>query len=237
MNHFLQSSAWEAFQHQLGRKTLRNSGDDWSYMAINEQSRIAPRLYAPYGPVIQSSGALESATQSMLLEARRAGSTYIRIEPTGAVTADDLRGIGYQKVKAAQPEHTWCIDLKEATVEELVTQMSQPNRNIYRNYQNKGLVLHTSTNSDDITILTTLLRSVASRNTIQIHSDSYFHTQAEVLMRQNAAVLYYVTFENEPIAAALVYDSDMTRYYAHAAASYAHRKLNPGAVIVSSLII
>lgn len=237
MTHFLQSPPWEAFQHELGKKTVTASDNTWSYMAIIEPSRAASRIYAPYGPIVQSSDALKQATQSLVRDARKAGVAYIRVEPTGNVSATDLAQQGYQKVAASQPEHTWCIDVTTSTTDELIANMSQPNRNSYRNYQKKGLTIHTSTNPDDITVLTTLLRSVASRNAIRTHSDGYFHTQATTLMQRDAATLYYVLFEGQPIAAALVYDSDTTRYYAHAAASYAHRKLNPGAIIVSSLIV
>jgi lipid II:glycine glycyltransferase (peptidoglycan interpeptide bridge formation enzyme) len=39
------------------------------------------------------------------------------------------------------------------------------------------------------------------------------------------------------IAAALVYDSPTTRYYAHAAASYEHRKLSAGTALLAQMII
>ncbi|MDR1032901.1 MAG: peptidoglycan bridge formation glycyltransferase FemA/FemB family protein [Candidatus Nomurabacteria bacterium] len=39
------------------------------------------------------------------------------------------------------------------------------------------------------------------------------------------------------IAAALIYDSPTTRYYAHAAADYAHRKLSAGTVLVAQMIL
>lgn len=39
------------------------------------------------------------------------------------------------------------------------------------------------------------------------------------------------------IAAALIYDSPTTRYYAHAAADYEHRKLSAGTVLVAQLIV
>lgn len=237
MSHFLQSTAWEAFQHKLGKPTVRDSSNPWSYMAVIESSRVASRLYSPYGPSVTNSQSLADATESLKQYARNHAIDYLRIEPTGHVTATDLQQLGYRKVAASQPEHTWCIDLHHTTEDELIAQMSQPNRNSYRNYAKKGLKVHTSTNPDDITILTTLLSDVAARNAIQVHSKHYFHDQAVALMEQNAATLYYVTYENSPIAAALLFDSDTTRYYAHAAASYTHRKLNAGAIIVSTLII
>lgn len=237
MSHFLQSTAWEAFQHAIGKTTLRDSSDDWSYMGVIESSRLASRLYCPYGPECNHQQSLTSATESLKKAAKRHKLDYIRIEPTGAITAPELKRLGYRKVASSQPEHTWCVDVRQTSKEQLLAQMSQPNRNSYRNYSRKGLVVHRSTNPDDVTILVSLLTEVASRNSIKVHTKAYFRSQAETLMKRDAAMLYYVTFDNEPIAAALVFDSDSTRYYAHAAASHAHRKLNAGAIIVSTLII
>lgn len=56
-------------------------------------------------------------------------------------------------------------------------------------------------------------------------------------MPLKAAVLYVAEFEGAPIAATLVYDSEDTRTYAHAAASDEHRKLNAGTALVGQMIL
>lgn len=236
MTHFLQTSAWERFQQSLGRTTVRDQGDEWQYLAIVEPSRALNRIYSPYGPDIDYSAALAPAVASLKRAAREHNAAYIRIEPTGHITPAQLREQGFQKVKTSQPEHTWHINLTPSE-DELLANMSQPNRNGYRNYHKKGIEIHTSQNPADISILTTLLKNMAEHNHITIHSDSYFEKQAAALLPSGDATLYYATFEKTPIAAALVYDSDSTRYYAHAAADYEHRKLAAGALLVSSFII
>src|SRR5690606_26698279 len=119
----------------------------------------------------------------------------------------------------------------------ILAQMSQNSRNLTRNYHNKGLTIHKSTDPNDITILTSLLADVARRNHITPHSDEYFTAQADTLMPIGAACLFYVSYQDSPIAAALVYDSATTRYYAHAAADDSHRKLSAGTALVGHMIL
>ena len=56
-------------------------------------------------------------------------------------------------------------------------------------------------------------------------------------MPQGAAVLYIARLEGEPIGASLVYDSDDTRTYAHAATDQTHRKLSAGIPLVVTMIM
>ena len=63
-----------------------------------------------------------------------------------------------------------------------------------------------------------------------------------MLMPAGAASLYIAKLagengESTPIAAAFVYDSDDTRTYAHAAASFEHRNLSAGVVVVTNFIL
>ncbi len=236
MTHFLQTGAWERFQQDINRTTIRDQGDEWRYLAVVEPGQALTRLYCPYGPEIDYSGAFLPAVESLKRAASEQNAAYIRIEPTGHITPAQLREQGFRKVKSSQPEHTWQIDLAPSE-DELLANMSQPNRNGYRNYQKKDIKLHTSQNPADIAILITLLNGMAEHNKITIHSDAYFTQQAASLMPTGNATLYYATFKNQAIAATLVYDSETTRYYAHAAADYDHRKLAAGALLVSSLII
>ena len=50
--------------------------------------------------------------------------------------------------------------------------------------------------------------------------------------------IYLVDLEGEasPVAAALIYDDAERRYYGHAAADTAHRRLSPGGILVSTMI-
>ncbi len=238
MTHFLQSTAWAHFQESIGRKVFSDHGKNWSYQAILETGRFNTRLYCPYGPHAETPAAFDEALASLKKLAKEQNVTFIRVEPTGTVTSNDLQSLKLSRVtyNQLQPEHTQIIDLSPDEAD-IVAAMNQNNRNLYRNYAKKGLEMHVSQDPKDITIFTEMMHKVALRNGIRAHSDSYFKAQAEALFPTGAAQLFYVTLEGTPIATSIAYDSETTRYYAHASADDAYRKLSPGNSLLAYMII
>lgn len=238
MASFLQSSHWQSFQESLNRRTFTDNGKHWSYLAIKESGANNSRLYTPYGPVCFDLDSFDEAITSLKSTAKKERVTFIRVEPTSGILPNQLRIRGFKPVtyQQLQPAHTQIISLQK-TDDELLSDMSQNSRNITRNYHKKGITIRTSHDPSDITILTSLLSGVAHRNHISTHDNDYFTAQAESLFPSRAATLYIAEFADEPIAAALVYDSDTTRVYAHAAASDNHRKLNAGTALLGQMIL
>jgi lipid II:glycine glycyltransferase (peptidoglycan interpeptide bridge formation enzyme) len=235
---FLQSDHWKTFQQAYGRKTFSDTGKDWSYLAIKETGTLNTRLYTPYGPYCLDIDGLDEALASLQRTAKKEHATFIRVEPTQGITTDQLRIRGFRPVtyQQLQPSHTQMIDLTQPE-EAILANMSQNSRNITRNYHKKGISIRTSYDPADIQILTSLLARVASRNHITPHGDDYFKQQATTLFPLKAAVLYIAEYEDIPIAAALVFDSETTRIYAHAAADDAYRKLSAGTALVGQMIL
>lgn len=238
MQHFLQSPAWAHFQQSIGRTTFSDAGDNWSYQAILETGRFNTRLYCPYGPNAETSEAFLAALTSLKTLARQHRVTFIRVEPTGTITPDELKKEGFLPVtyNQLQPEHTQIIDLT-ADEEDIIAAMNQNNRNLYRNYEKKGLSIKVSRDPADINIFTNMMHGVAERNGIRAHSDAYFKAQAEALFPTGDAQLFYVCYENKPIAASIAFDSATTRYYAHASADDTYRKLSAGTALLAYMII
>lgn len=237
MTHFLQSAAWEVFQNSLGRTTARDQDDGWSYLAVLERGTGNTRLYVPYGPDAHNDAAFSAALDSLKRLATEHKVTFVRIEPTFS-NASLLKSHGFRPTSYQQlnPTRTQVIDLTPPK-DEILAQMNQNNRNITRNYANKGVVIRQSYDPKDISILTDLMKSVARRNSITPHSPDYFAKQAATLFPLKAASLYYAAVDKKPIAAALVYDSDTTRYYAHAASDDNYRKLSAGTALVGQMIL
>ena len=235
---FLQSKSWQAFQQKLNRDTFTDGGDTWSYLAIKESGVLNTRLYTPYGPVAADETSFNAAVTSLKKIARQQGVAFIRVEPQSGVTINYLKSHGFHPVtyQQLQPAHTQIIDLSH-TEDELLAAMSQNSRNITRNYHKKDVTIRISHDPDEITILTSLLKRVAHRNHITPHSEEYFHTQALALFPIQAASLYIAELNSTPIAAALVYDSNDTRTYAHAAANDDYRKLSAGTALVGQMIL
>ncbi|MEO7905195.1 MAG: peptidoglycan bridge formation glycyltransferase FemA/FemB family protein [Candidatus Saccharimonadales bacterium] len=235
---FLQTPDWAEFQQKLGRTVIVNSGDGWSYQAIHESGTLNTRLYAPYGPVAATEAAMIQALEALESSGRSSNATFVRIEPQAYATPALLTSRGYKRVRynQLQPEHTRLIDLLSSEGD-IIAAMNQNNRNIYRNFHNKAVTIHTSVDPADIDIFLGFAHSVAKRNHITPHSDEYFRTQATVLFPTGAAKLLYATYEDTPIAAAIMYDTDDTRTYAHAAADDAYRKLSAGTALLAYAIV
>lgn len=236
--HFLQSDAWADFQRGLGREVYIKSGKGWRYMAVLETGKGNKRLYCPYGPVCDDDQSLQVAMASLMDLGKQLGVTFLRVEPTGHISAETLKRIGCKKVayNQLQPEQTQVITLGTKADDEILADMHPNNRNLYRTYSKKGLNIISSKNPADIEIFLNLIRKVAKRTGLRPHSDGYFRVQAKSLFNSGAAKLFYVKYQDRPIAASIVYDDLSSRYYAHAAADDDFRKLSAGTALVAYMI-
>lgn len=250
MGHFLQSEAWARLQTALGREVVTLSGDGWRAQAILERGKLNSRLYAPYGPQLESAAALAPALDALSREAKRLGAAFIRVEPmlvadgSGSATATQpglpaatLEAAGLKRVARVQPEHTQRVAL-DRPFDEVLGDMRKTNRNLHRNFAKKGLSVRESNDPADIEHLLRLLREVTDRTGMHAHSDRYLRTQAEALVPSGDAKIFLVELEGEelPVAASLIYDDTERRYYGHAAADTAHRKLSPGVILVTAMM-
>ena len=233
--HFLQSKEWMKFQKSLGNKTFFRKGEGWRYRAIFQpkSGMIPARIYCPYGPTVKNDHALKNALASLVALAKSQDAAFIRIEPLGFDFEPEKHHLS--EVNFSQPAYTWCVDLTQEK-DEIIANMKQNNRSIYRNYHKKDMTYEESTNPDDIEYLCSLLKGVASHNQINVHSEEYLKRQTEVLMKQNVAKLHFIKLKDEIIASALTYRCNGTVYYAHAAADYEHRRLAASTALLGEII-
>lgn len=235
MTHFLQRAAWANLQSLLDRPGVEESGDGWSVRAYLESGRLGKRLYAPYGPVLDRPEAIGEALAVLARRAKALGAAYVRVEPTGNISASDLARTGLRRVKAKQPEHTQRINL-ERPFDEILADMRKSTRNLHRNYSKKGVTIRKSDDPSDVEHLIRLLDVVAERTGMHGHDSDYLRANARALIPLGAASIYLAEFKGEVIASALVFDDENRRYYAHAAADTEHRSLGAGSVLVSTMI-
>lgn len=236
LGHFLNSTAWAEFRQALGEKTIHREADDWSYVALVQSTAGFKKLYLPYGPTLYQASGLATALADIDQQARQVGAIVSQIEPLGVVDAEQLTALGYVKIKAIQPELTWVLNLKPDT-DQLLAGMSATNRNLYRNYHKKGLEFSQTESPADVEVVLELIAAVAKHNQVRLHQSSYLRQQAEILMKSGAMHCFVMRLEGQIVAGALVYDDQTTRYYAHAAADYQHRKLSPGTVLLAEMIM
>lgn len=237
--HFLQSSAWEEYQSLEHHQTFRIQGENYEALAILETTPVGNYLFCPYGPTLQpdKSGslqpALESALSGLKALARKHQAFFLRIEPPYAsLSVDTLRSLHLQKSHDLDPAHTWTIDLTQPQ-EAILKAMRKSNVQYWQSSAKKGLTIHTSQNPEDITILSSLLRGVADKDHFTPQDESHLQNQ----LKAGFATLYFAKYQEQILAASLVYDYDKTRFYAHAATSDQERKLAAGTVLLVQMIL
>ena len=232
--HFLQSSAWCTFQEALGRKTVQNMSDGWGYLGVMSASSRFFYLYCPYGPTISNSGELDKVVESWKNEL--GDIVFVRFEPMGSVTEKDLRLIGARQVKETQPKDTLVLDL-DLDEEVLRSNLSASHRNTINAAGRKGLSFRLSSSEADLKHFLRFINVTAGRNGFATHSDDYFRTMVEVLEPLGAASVYIAEFEGVTVAAAIVFDYQGVRYYAHSAMDPEHRNLRIAAPFVWFLMM
>lgn len=250
--HLLQSPVWQKYEELEGHKTIRLEGENYTVCASFCKTPFANYLFAPYGPAATTKSALESALEALSSHAATKNATFIRIEPTLPLSGPEMAEIARHlklKIKKSHdlnPKHTWQLDLTPSQ-EELLGAINPNKTRPWRNHAKKNLKIRTSKNPEDISILTDLLQKIGQTNHFTPQNETHLKNQ----LKSGFATLYIVDLaENSPktakteasaapfpIAAALVYDYDHTRYYAHAAADFDHRKLEAGSIILLQSIL
>lgn len=237
--HLLQSTAWESYERLENRQTFRLENNKFSTLAILERTPLGNYLFVPYGPTISFSNPLEcqrnfhAALQALTKLAQENRVFFIRIEPPfNAMPAKILRKtFCLQKSHDIDPAHTWVLDLTQPEAK-IFAHMEKEKGRLWRNRHKKGISIRQTKNPDELGILIHFLIQVGAQNHFIPQKKAHLQNQ----MRAGFATLYVAELNGQPIAAALVYDHDDTRYYAHAAAAYKHRKLAAGSILLVQMI-
>lgn len=248
-SHFLQSSTWENYQKLEGHQTFRLNGPNFTALAILMPTPLGNYLFLPYGPATSSKTGLSQALKALKTLAQQKNAIFIRIEPTLPLKRSELAKIAakhqfsLQKSQDLDPAHTWHLDLSLPT--DSLLQAIEPRKVRYwRNFSKKGLQIRTTKDPKSITILSNLLQKLGEIDNFTPQDVQHLKNQ----LKSGFATLYLVELsENQPassvktttkpIAAALVYDYQKTRYYAHAATDFSYRNLAAGTILLIQLII
>jgi lipid II:glycine glycyltransferase (peptidoglycan interpeptide bridge formation enzyme) len=234
--HFLQSSHWAAFNEALGKTVYYGRNDGWQCLVIVEPSRTGTRLYCPYGPTATDEKSLMDCFRELTRLARKHKALFARVEPFLTKQKVSLSDFKLKRaLKDIQPPQTWEINLRH-TEEQIMGEFTPTNRNLYRTAANKGLNFRASDDPAEMHIFLQMIHDVAQHTGMKPHDDEYYQTMADVLLPRKAAKLYIAEHEGNPVAAAFVFDSPNTRYYAHAGNLLSARKLHPGAPLLATMI-
>lgn len=212
---FLQSRLWANFQQQLGRELVWQEGSGWQWLAVVRRSRGLNYLMCSYGPVAESATAMRQAIKSLIAEAEQLNLDFIRIEPQRGITPDALRKLGAVRIAESSPTHTQIINLSQ-TEEQLRSNLASGHRNLINGTKRRGIVVKEATNSQGLELLIAMLDDTARRSGVVFYPGAYY--QALLAAMPENLHIYVAEAGGAPVASALFYDWQGTRYYAHAGA-------------------
>lgn len=231
----LQSSVWAEFQDSLGRSTYFEWSNHWSWVGFEHNLKGIRYLFLPYGPTA-TLNSLE-AVQSVVSTAKNEGFDFVRIEPIGNITIEDLIAVGGEKVVEVEPEYTQLVDLNQEE-HQIRRGLNSGHRNLINGTQRRGLSIEISQSDEDFEEFLKMLHDTARRAKVKFHNDDYFWTIKKLLEPKGYAKLYTVRSQQGPVATALFYDYNGVRYYAHAGAYQdLNRKLNGSVSLLWRAII
>lgn len=201
-------------------------------MAVIEQGRLGRRAYCPYGPTVVSKDALNEALTSLKTQAKSFGVDFLRVEPQGPVSTEDLESLGLLHCdKDHQPADTAICDVT-ISPDEIVARSKQAARNLYRRNLREGVEISTSYDIADLDDFLRLIHQVAERTGMIPFPDSYFRSIAAALFTTRNAGLLLARKDGKVIASLIFYRDETTMIYAHAAADDDYRKLSPATALL-----
>jgi lipid II:glycine glycyltransferase (peptidoglycan interpeptide bridge formation enzyme) len=220
----LQSSVWAKFQESLGRSVYFSWSNHWSWVGYKHNLKGVRYLFLPYGPTATLNS--QDALRSVVKLAKREGFDFVRLEPMGKITPEDLLSVGARKVAEVEPEYTQVLDLR-FDEQQLRRGLNSGHRNLINGTRRRGLKIEVSQTNEDFEEFLKMLHDTARRAKVKFYSDNYFWTIKKNLEPSGNAKLYIARSKQGPVASALFYDYNGTRYYAHAGAYQdINRRLN-----------
>ena len=127
--------------------------------------------------------------------AREMGEVFVRVEPMGPSeqaekgAREALEKLGYRRVEHMLPEDTWRLNLTCGR-DALLKGMDKSTRKRYRQAEGKGIEIRTSTDPEDIPLLTKLMSEVEDRNGVVLRDTEYLKEEAAALFPTGNGRLY-----------------------------------------------
>ena len=253
----LQTSAWANVKKQHGWKSIPvkwvESGKTVAIASVLKRqiqfSRInlpVSMLYVPKGPILdwENKDLVSKVLEDLIRLAKEENAFLIKIEP-------EIRQ--YSITNAKQPENIsfnplvspaymesagWMfsdnqiqfrnsvfIDLNQSE-EELLSSMKQKTRYNIRLSGRKGVVVHEGTEAD-FEMIYKLYAETSIRDGFVIRSKEYYFSVWNTFFKQGQLTPLIASFEDEPLAALMLFHFHKTAYYIYGMSTSKHRNLMP----------
>ena len=222
--HLLQSHAWgelkSAFGWSVERVILGNAGAQILFRRIIPGITFA---YLAKGPVGIATDALWSEIDAIC---KRRLAIFMIVEPDRWEEPDrvDSPPPGFiPGAHSIQPARTLLVDLS-GDEDAILRRMKQKTRYNIKLAQKKGVIVHSSTSLVDFY---RLIRVTGGRDKFGVHSLEYYQRAYDLFHDSNSCELLLAEYDQEPLAALMVYSQGPRAWYLYGASSNEHRDRMP----------
>ena len=222
--HLLQTRPWGDLKARFGWTTLRLRYEDCGAQILIR--RIFPGIsmaYIPKGPVGADWNKLIPDINQVCRHQRVA---FIKIEPDAWEKSDTPTSPPSGYIRShhnIQPPRTSIINLApdEKTILGGMKQKTRYNINLALR---KGVIVHAHTN---IQLFHDLMKITGKRDQFYVHNQAYYQMAYELFHTRGECELFFAEFENEPLAALMVFAQGFRAWYLYGGSSNYHRDRMP----------
>jgi lipid II:glycine glycyltransferase (peptidoglycan interpeptide bridge formation enzyme) len=244
--HILQSAEWAAFKESFGWKSQRCTyhedgeivgGASILYRAMHPRFPWLGKLaYIPRGPLLNWEDTSRSRKVISQIKgcARRHGASVLKIEPNIRDSAEVravLKKLDFREsVQTVQPPRTILIDLK-LDEEDILAEMKQKTRYNIRLSKRKGVTLRYADPhhpAADLDTFNAMMCVTGSRSEdYAVHAPDYYAEVFASFAPIGHAALIFAEFEDDPLAAVMVFRWGEKAWYLYGASSNRERNRMP----------
>lgn len=240
----LQSFEWGELKSHFGWQPIRIAIEDNEKIVagISILKREIPftghsLFYAPRGPLIdfKNRELFHFLLEVIEKEAEKNNAISLKIDPEilegNAEVLANLRAFGFVKaLKQIQPRATLLLDL-ERDLDKVLMSFEEKTRYNIRLAEKKGVLVKEDPTERGINIFYTMYAETAKRDRFLIHPLTYYQKIREILFQSGLGTNFIAYFENQPIAAVIVFSFGRKVWYMYGASHYAYRALMPNQLL------
>ena len=238
--HILQTSGWgdlkSCFEWRQGRVVCQDATgaiQAGSLLLYKRTPNLPGGLtiaYAPKGPLTDwhNRNQTEALLAALTTECRREGASVLKIEPELPDTPAHralLASYGFQPgAQTIQPRSTTVLDITGSEAAILDRMKSKWRYNI-RLAERKGIQVREA-GAADLPVFNTLMQATGQRDGFSVHSAAYYQAAFDLFVPQQAAFLL-AEYEDQPVAALVVFALGQTAWYLWGASGNRERNRMP----------
>lgn len=232
---FLHSWNWGETNRLIGNKIIRLGFYQKNKLVgicllIKQDAKRGPHILVPGGPIIdwRNQSLVNFVIKTIKKIAKKEGVWFVRVRPE-IPDSKEARTMFPKLGFISAPMHlhaenTWVLDITPPE-EKLLYGMRKTTRYLIRRSLKAGLVCHMSTNPKKSSILKALQDETVARHKFVGFPEKLFSAQLATFGKDNQAALFYASYSNAILAAAIIIFYGKIAYYHHSGSTLRYPKI------------